>query len=68
MRCSKSKANRANELGENDIATEWNTPTGLVFCWEDGRPIYPDTITERFNRLVEAARFPLIRLHDVRHT
>jgi integrase len=41
---------------------------GLVFCWEDGRPIYPDTITERFNRLVELAQLPLIRLHDVRHS
>ena len=26
---------------------------GLAFCWEDGRPIYPDTITEEFNRLVD---------------
>ncbi|GAA0905801.1 tyrosine-type recombinase/integrase [Pseudonocardia zijingensis] len=41
---------------------------GLVFCWEDGRPIYPDTITERFNRLVEQAQLPRIRLHDVRHS
>jgi integrase len=41
---------------------------GLVFCWEDGRPIYPDTVTEQFNRLVDRARVPLIRLHDVRHT
>ncbi|NGY64114.1 site-specific integrase [Lentzea sp. NEAU-D13] len=41
---------------------------GLVFCWEDGRRIYPDTITEQFNRLVDRAKVPLIRLHDVRHT
>ncbi len=41
---------------------------GLVFCWEDGRPIYPDTLTERFNRLVELAQLPQIRLHDVRHS
>lgn len=41
---------------------------GLVFCWEDGRPIYPDTITERFNRLTELAQLPQIRLHDVRHS
>jgi hypothetical protein len=26
---------------------------GLMFCWEDGRPIYPDTITEHFNRIVD---------------
>lgn len=41
---------------------------GLVFCWEDGRPIYPDTITEQFNRLVDRAGLPRIRLHDVRHS
>jgi integrase len=41
---------------------------GLVFCWEDGRPIYPDTITEQFNKLVDAAGLPLIKLHDLRHS
>jgi integrase len=41
---------------------------GLLFCWPDGRPIYPDTITERFGRLIERAGLPIIRLHDVRHT
>ncbi|NUT92474.1 MAG: tyrosine-type recombinase/integrase [Saccharothrix sp.] len=41
---------------------------GLVFCWEDGQPIYPDTITEQFNRLVDQAGLPPIRLHDVRHS
>ncbi|WP_309117762.1 tyrosine-type recombinase/integrase [Saccharothrix sp.] len=41
---------------------------GLVFCWEDGRPIYPDTITEQFNRLVDRAGLPPIRLHDLRHS
>ncbi len=41
---------------------------GLVFCWEDGRPIYPDTITEQFNKLVDSAGLPLIKLHDLRHS
>jgi integrase len=40
----------------------------LLFCWPDGSPIYHDTITERFGRLVERAGLPIIRLHDVRHT
>ncbi len=34
----------------------------------EGRPLHPDTITARFNRLVDKAGVPLIRLHDVRHT
>ena len=41
---------------------------GLLFCWSDGRPIYPETITDHFNRLVDRAGLPLITLHDVRHT
>lgn len=41
---------------------------GLVFCWEDGRHIYPDTITEKFNALVDRAKLPLITLHGVRHS
>jgi integrase len=34
----------------------------------EGRPLHLDTITRRFNRLVDRARVPRIRLHDVRHT
>ena len=41
---------------------------GLLFCWEDGRPPHPDTITRRFGGLVEMAGLPKIRLQDVRHS
>ncbi|AEH08444.1 MULTISPECIES: site-specific integrase [Protofrankia] len=41
---------------------------GKLFVYEDGRPIHPDTITRRFNRLVDRAGLPRIRLHDVRHS
>ncbi len=34
----------------------------------EGRPLHPDTITARFNRLVDRAGVRRIRLHDVRHT
>lgn len=34
----------------------------------EARPLHPDTITARFNRLVDKAGVPRIRLHDVRHT
>ncbi|MCP2204018.1 Phage integrase family protein [Lentzea flava] len=37
---------------------------GLAFCWEDGRPIYPDTITEEFNKIVDFLGLPKIRFHD----
>ncbi len=41
---------------------------GLLFCWEDGKPLHPDTITRRFHKLAAAAGLPKINLHDVRHS
>jgi integrase len=41
---------------------------GVLFCWEDGRPPHPDTITRRFKKLAAAAGLPAIELHDVRHS
>jgi integrase len=41
---------------------------GVLFCWEDGRPPHPDTITRRFKRLAAAAGLREIDLHDVRHS
>lgn len=41
---------------------------GVRFCWEDGTPPHPDTITRRFKRLAAAAGLPEIDLHDVRHS
>jgi integrase len=39
-----------------------------LFCWENGKPPHPDTITRRFKRLSAAAGLPQIDLHDVRHS
>jgi integrase len=41
---------------------------GVLFCWENGIPPRPDTITRRFNRLAAAAGLPEIDLHGVRHS
>jgi integrase len=41
---------------------------GRLMVGPDGRQLHPDTITRRFNRLVDRAGVPRIRLHDVRHT
>ena len=41
---------------------------GVLFCWENGTPPHPDTITRRFKRLAAAAGLPEIDLHDVRHS
>ena len=42
--------------------------SGLLFCWETGKPPHPDTITRRFKRLARSAGLPDIDLHDVRHS
>ena len=41
---------------------------GKLMCFEDGRRLHPDTVTRKFNRLVDQAGVRRIRLHDVRHT
>lgn len=40
----------------------------LVFAREDGSPIPPDRVTNRFKAIAAAAGLPVIRLHDGRHT
>ncbi|MBF6238674.1 tyrosine-type recombinase/integrase [Nocardia otitidiscaviarum] len=42
--------------------------TGLVFTWEDGSAVHPDTVRERFKRLAARAELPEIRFYDLRHT
>lgn len=40
---------------------------GLVFCREDGRPLFPDRVSQRFRELAAAAGLPVIKLHEGRH-
>ena len=41
---------------------------GLVFCREDGTPIWPRTFSRTFARHVEDAELPMIPLKNLRHT
>ena len=41
---------------------------GLVFCRENGTPIWPRTFSRSFDNHVRDAGLPKIRLHDLRHT
>ncbi len=43
------------------------TDTGYVFTMEDGTPVKPDYVSDKFTRLCKAADVPVIRLHDLRH-
>lgn len=54
--------------GERAFFGEDYRGSDLVFTWEDGRPIHPDVVRQRFNRMSAACGLPHIRLHDVRHS
>lgn len=41
---------------------------GFVIRQEDGSPYRPDSITQKWERFVEAHNLPKIRLHDLRHS
>lgn len=41
---------------------------GLVFCRENGTPIWPRTFSRSFDHHVRDVGLPRIRLHDLRHT
>jgi integrase len=42
---------------------------GLVFTWENGRPVLPDYATKAFGALTAAATgVPRLVLHELRHT
>jgi integrase len=44
------------------------TDCGLVFVREDGAPLSPESISQRFERLCKRVGARRIRLHDLRHT
>jgi integrase len=41
--------------------------SGLVFVREDGPPLHPESVSDRFGALVEASRLPPIKLHGLQH-
>lgn len=41
---------------------------GLVFCRLIGLPLYPDGVSDQFNRLVKNSKIASITFHDLRHT
>jgi integrase len=59
---------RKSQLEDRLRAGEAWTETGYVFADEIGRPLSPEVVSDRFDRLVKASGLPRIRLHDTRHT
>lgn len=44
------------------------TDMGMVFATQEGKPVHPNSLALRFNRLIAQAKVPKIRFHDLRHT
>lgn len=42
--------------------------SGYVCCWDDGRPVRPDYVSQRFKAVLDRNGLPSIRFHDLRHT
>ena len=53
---------------ERDVVGSDYHPGNYVFTFEDGRPPYPDSIRQRFDRLTAAAGLSRITFHDLRHS
>jgi len=61
---------RAHRRAQTEARLAWGAAwvdSGLVFTKEDGSPLNPDTVSQRFERLVARSGLPPIRLHDLRH-
>ncbi|WP_315117904.1 site-specific integrase [uncultured Clostridium sp.] len=39
-----------------------------VLCWEDGRPMDPHYVSQKFPKMLAEYNLPKVRFHDLRHT
>jgi integrase len=63
------REHRERQLVERAIFGPEYADSDLVFCHEDGRPLYPGNLSSRFATLRKrAGRLPHCLLHDLRHT
>jgi integrase len=61
------RAWRKQQLKERMAWGEAWQDSGLVFTREDGSPLRPAYVSERFGLLVRRAGMPPVRYHDLRH-
>jgi integrase len=59
---------RERQLDERAAWGPAYEPHDLVFCRENGTPIWPRSFSRSFDNHVRNAGLPRIRLHDLRHT
>jgi integrase len=59
---------RTVQDSERDFFGNAYHPGHFVFTYQDGRPLHPASIRQRFDRLAAAAGLPRITFHDLRHS
>lgn len=63
---------KAHKAKQNEMklfmGNAYNHDLDLVFCREDGQPLYPRTVAQNFTNIIKKAKVPQIRIHDLRHT
>jgi integrase len=62
------KAQAARQIEDRDEADVAWEETGYIFTREDGQALHPQSVSRSFERALNAAKLPRIRLHDLRHT
>lgn len=50
------------------LGDAWSNPDGRVFTRENGRPLFPDTVSKWFTAFVRRNNLPPVTVHSLRHT
>ena len=62
------KEHKKNQLKQKLLHSSEYNDENFVCCWEDGRPIRPDYITQTFKKIIRHGNFLDVSFHDLRHT
>jgi len=65
---SALRGHRARQVLERTLMGDAYEENDLIFAREDGAPVEPRYVAERFEVFLKAAKLPRIRFHDLRHT
>lgn len=50
------------------LGDAWQDQDGRVFTRDDGRPMFPDSLTQWFTEFVQRSGLPKVTVHSLRHT
>jgi len=65
--CTALREQRQRQRKERLEAFEWQD-NGFVFTGQEGQPLVNNTIRHALRSALTAARLPIVRVHDLRHT